>query len=584
MATLLLNDTKLEPVSTPLPLTKYFLRGLAVIFMVAMHLYSLTDIATDHQILSNAAVWIILGLTSAISIYHIVCYGYLRFSLMTIGLFIASLLLTIPIFYPDAKAEIAIERVVTLWFGWGLFLSLQQFVLSHQQKQGLLFLLLAGALIESILATLQLFLPALGHIHSELVFGVFKQRGLLVSFLITGFAISGYLIARQAQTNETKQNIPSLILQLSPVILLPTILALGSFLHWMVSLTCFVLLVPYLFRFADKKRFRFWCSICLIGTIIGVWGNLEIQQEKPWESIQTQISQATPLLQQSKDMLIEKPITGYGYGRFESQYLLYTAKQHQLNSNYPVGKIGQKIPENDVLLWMIEGGILAILAILIVSSLIFYKIQRAPRFTRSALVAILFPTFIQSQLIPIFELSMIHWLSFIILVYWLDRVSASYHQLPLSKLTCMGLRAFALVMPIIITFIMVFSVRTNHILTRLEQSKIIDKELLAQVDYPFYWQERYEWDQYRSLFESGISKETSDNVDAFIQYASTLVQQRPRPLVYLKLIQAYQFKNEHLKAKQVLLEAKYLFPKDSRFHQLKVLPSQLNAKTLHINP
>ncbi|MGB2079134.1 MAG: ligase, partial [Vibrio sp.] len=204
MAILLLNETKLEPVSTPLPLTKYFLRGLGVIFVIAMHLYSLTDISTDQQVLSNAAVWIVLAITSAIGLYHIACHGYARFSLMSIGLFAACLLLTLPLFYLFASPYPALGRVIGLWAGWGLFVLLQQFVLSHQQKQGLLFFILIGALIQAVWVGFQLLFPSLGLGASEHVYGVFKSADKLTSFLITGLALSGYLIARQAQTKEDK--------------------------------------------------------------------------------------------------------------------------------------------------------------------------------------------------------------------------------------------------------------------------------------------------------------------------------------------------------------------------------------------
>lgn len=54
---------------------------------------------------------------------------------------------------------------------------------------------------------------------------------------------------------------------------------------------------------------------------------------------------------QTIDMIIEKPFTGYGYGKFEAQYLLYTARQHQLNSSYPAGLASMDHPHNELLYW-----------------------------------------------------------------------------------------------------------------------------------------------------------------------------------------------------------------------------------------
>ncbi len=54
---------------------------------------------------------------------------------------------------------------------------------------------------------------------------------------------------------------------------------------------------------------------------------------------------------QTIDMIIEKPFTGYGYSKFEAQYLLYTARQHHLNSSYTAGLASMDHLYNELLYW-----------------------------------------------------------------------------------------------------------------------------------------------------------------------------------------------------------------------------------------
>lgn len=102
---------------------------------------------------------------------------------------------------------------------------------------------------------------------------------------------------------------------------------------------------------------------------------------------------------QALDMFLEKPITGYGYGNFEAEYTLYTAKQHQISSSYKPGLPSMDHPHNEVLYWGVEGGIVAILGLMIAAGGVLLKIRKSKTDTQFALLALIAPIFIHSQLI-----------------------------------------------------------------------------------------------------------------------------------------------------------------------------------------
>lgn len=579
MAVLLLNQTQLASKATPLPLAKYFLYAIAVMFVIAMHLYSLTDLQSDKQVLSNAAVWIVLSIAGMVGAYHVTNQRFIRFSRLSIGLFIGCLLLTLPLFYHSANLDLAWSRVIALWAGWCLYALLQQFAFTHHQKYKLLFYILLATWIESLLAYAQILLPNLGLGAAGQVFGVFKSADLLVSFLNMGLAISGVLIARQTESLVARNKFRHKLLILSPVLLVPVIIIYSGVVQWSVLIAIPLLIGPYLYQFATRSNLKLWFTSLLAGAVIGcvsLYGLHQADsklvqtlptQEEAW---QQQIQAKSDLWRQSMDMLIEKPITGYGYGKFESAYLLYTAQQHQLNPKYPAGQVALESPDNDIMLFFIEGGLASILGVSLIVGLCCMKLLRSVRFSRLAVLAIFLPLLIQSQFHPSFSVSAIHWFSFIILIFWLDRVSRHYYRYEISKVSAIGVRLIACIVPGIIIFVMVTSVRTNHILTELERKQVVSQVKIETLRYPFYWYQRYQWDKHKNMLAVGMGSNEQAYIDSFIDHAIKLVQSHPRPLVYQKLIEAYQFKEESLKAKQVLAEAKFLFPQDTRFADMMI--------------
>ena len=140
-----------------------------------------------------------------------------------------------------------------------------------------------------------------------------------------------------------------------PALTIPLILFLASRTGWLSGFLAVLLLLPYLYRFAAPKRFWGWIVSILIGLIIGssitvLIGETELMTEKARVSDKAR----SLFFPQSLDMLIEKPFTGYGYGRFEPEYITYTARQHQLNANYDPGFPSLNHPHNELLFWALK--------------------------------------------------------------------------------------------------------------------------------------------------------------------------------------------------------------------------------------
>lgn len=64
--------------------------------------------------------------------------------------------------------------------------------------------------------------------------------------------------------------------------------------------------------------------------------------------------------------------------------------------------------------------------------------------------------------------SAIHWITFIILIYWVDQRVARYRLASFTTLTKSLLRITSLVLPIVTSLYMVTALHTNYVLTQFE--------------------------------------------------------------------------------------------------------------------
>ncbi len=89
MATLLLSGTRLEPHAPNLPLNKPFLFALAVVYLLAMHFFMPNPGGAGLALSFNTTVWIATSITLAIGLYQLANNQALRYSKLTIGLWLS---------------------------------------------------------------------------------------------------------------------------------------------------------------------------------------------------------------------------------------------------------------------------------------------------------------------------------------------------------------------------------------------------------------------------------------------------------------------------------------------------------------
>ncbi|EME3967981.1 PglL family O-oligosaccharyltransferase [Vibrio fluvialis] len=586
MATLLLSGTQLEPQAPSVPLNKPFLIALGCVYLLAMHFFMPNPGGAGLALSFNATTWLVLSFALAIGLYQLATYRKLRYSKLTVVFLISSVIMTLPMFYTNAYWQGALSRISGLWAGLLLFVVLQQFYFSNKHKQRLLWYIVLACLIEAAFGLFQYFELKPGNIFgydtiANRPYGIFQQPNVMASFLATGLVLSGYLLARQPKKYNKHLSEVSL-LYLTPVMTLPLLVVLASRTGWLSALLGIALILPYIYRFSPRQRFINWILASIAGLLIG-FAALQAGNNGQLAADKADLdSPRRYTFPQALDMLIEKPFTGYGYGNFEAKYMLYTARQHQLNSNYHPGLPSMDHPHNETLYWGVEGGLLPILGMAIAAGFVLMRIRSAKKGTRLAMFALLLPITLHSQLEYPFYHSAIHWITFIILLFWIDQRVAKYRFARFSKFSKSALRIASILLPFLTTIYMLSALHTNYVLTRFETSQPRDPEILNKVTNPVVWQDRYDWDVYSTYLNIGLYNQQPQYIQPYIDWSLAIIKHKPRPAFYNNLILAYQGLGDHSRAEQIRTEAEFLFP-DKAFANVQYVPpsSAVSAAQSH---
>lgn len=115
MATLLVKGTQLEADKIRTPLNRKFLLALAVTFIIAMNFFMPNPGGSGLALSYNPATWITLSIALAMGLYQTSNRFQIRYSKMGVVLLLCSLVLSVPLFFPNAVLEESTGRILGLW-------------------------------------------------------------------------------------------------------------------------------------------------------------------------------------------------------------------------------------------------------------------------------------------------------------------------------------------------------------------------------------------------------------------------------------------------------------------------------------
>nr|WP_241392292.1 O-antigen ligase family protein [Serratia entomophila] len=504
--------------------------------------------------------------------------------------------LSIPLLYASpAGLPRADWRGAGLVAGAVFYSTWLQVRLSRLQRQGVMLIVLLAVSGQAVLALVQLFAPAWAWVPMKAgsrVYGIFQQPNVLASFMSTGLALAlmlfllpGFALVR-SRYEHCRQAFLGVLLLVLPMLLI----WIQSRVGWLGGG-----LVALLFLWRFNARFPARCKQATVllgaGVLIGLIGMLVAGPEDGLRYLNHGASNHArwTMLHDTLRMIAEKPWLGWGYGSFEYNFLHF-----RINLQPPtvVSEIANH-PHNEILLWWVEGGLVALLGMGLILLGCVRLVLRAWRWEAAAFEAgrrdtgeasslclVLFPMALHTQLEYPFYLSALHFMVFLMVLAMLERqVSGVMASRALPAFWGRMLRGLLPTASVAILLLMVFALQGGIILTRAERAGLMDMREVQTMPAPARWV-HYE----RVLFDEQVNalltyNRTRDEhlLVRYACWAQDYLMRRIDANVYASLIMILHYQRQEVTAEHYRQDAHLFFPADTRF-QTAIMPLQMSVR------
>ncbi|WP_434462595.1 Wzy polymerase domain-containing protein [Serratia plymuthica] len=494
----------------------------------------------------------------------------------------ACLLLALPVIFtrPEWQST-AIWRLAGLCAGAAFYFTWLQVRMTARQRHAVLYVILSAAAVQALIVLLQLFAPAIAQSWipsgNPRAFGMFQQPNVLASFIATGLALAqaAFVLPGFQLLNPRaecwRRRALAVVLVLLPMVLV-----------WVQSRTGWLAgaLVLGLFVLCFCRRYPQVIAIASLlmagGTLVGVlvlWWGSELGGALRYASHAGSNHARYTMLRDTLAMIAEKPLLGWGYGSFE-----YSFQHFRINQTPPtaVTEIARH-PHNELLLWWVEGGVVALLGMLLLVRAGFKLLARARWHDKRtfacgkasagealALCVALLPIALHSQTEYPFYLSALHWLVFLLLLAMLDRLVG-----PRLGAGC-GLKAWRLpmlVLSLAALFVMVTGFYSARVLTQAERGGLQDMRQVEALPGWASWmhEDRLQFDRQLAGLLAFNRTRDEQRLETYAQWAQRYLNHRIDKNVYANLLVILYQQQQYVRADELRYEAALLFPHDRRF-------------------
>lgn len=516
-----------------------------------------------------AAIWLTLPAGKTI-----------RLTLASRWILLSIAIIGIPLLFTSPQwSGLAWMRWLGLLGGWIFYLSLLQYREKPSQRYWLYYTLLAATVVQALIALLQFTMqeavPAWFDYPQSggRPFGVFQQVNVLASFIATGLALAIMLLLLPgfslmcSKRERCRQFSLGLVLMVFPALLV----WLQSRVGWLGGvISCASLLFMGAKTAPRKTVIAASLMVAGVGLAIIFQQNGYVTDVAHTGSNHARMA----ILRTTLDMIAEKPWFGWGYGSFEYHFQHYRLAQGL--STLGLGVVSH--PHNEILLWGVEGGIVAFISLSLMAYVGITLLWRAWRPTRlvsqhqtnlnRGLSCALLPILLHTQTEFPFGLSSAHWAIFLLLLAQLDRYMSPVAEChPLSGSTTALLRKILPALSLTVLLLASIALYANLSLTAIERNDFSDIEPARRIMAfdPGVNAERWAYDQQvHALLMFNQTRDPS-LLENYTRWASSYLSRKIDKNVYASWISIAQYQKDALTYQRLRQEAHALFPEDARF-------------------
>ncbi len=555
---------------------------LALLFLAVSHI-TIRNFGSPLSLPVAYMIWTTISVTVLISVVNtfkrniLVIPNVLKFILLFLILLIA------PVFFnPLINSHALTFETAGLIGGIFFFIALHQFDLNEEDRERILYLILASAVIESMISLFQYFNPGtdiflIVTTANDQIFGNFQHQNLLASYLATSLTISLYLLTGRIFQNFSRLFKAYFYLL---VLLISFILFLTGSRAGLIEISIGTLILITA-RFSYFRKQAAYPVIWILVLVIGVTGSLTFEKlyhkrdsalssvgrkiDRTVESIAGEKVYDTriPMYLTAIKMIREKPLTGHGPGNFSSRFMYYRSKLTQEHPEYPYEAAFTTHPHNEFLFRTVESGLPGGAGLLLVMAAFISLLYKLGRERGGTYAAFLFPIAFHMQVgYPLYQ-SMPHWTLFILLLY----LPSSYfvQHVTIKKNTILKSSAItaALGSCIIMLYFTVTTISAQVNLKRYQDILIrgsIKPELIEPSLNNIYLKQLGRRFYYDANFRLGVARSDRKLIEEFADFLLVEKEVFPHPDVFVRGSLALYLVGRRDEAYELINEGLSIYP------------------------
>ena len=567
----------LRPYLNPRILFKAVFAGY---FLLGMHYFQYNTGGYGLYLPYNVVGWMFVGTLIGLGFWQINRSRIIVSSKTMILAWIGLLFFMLPLLYSINEISYrTVPRILFLLGGLTFYSALVQFQFSNSEKITFLYFILGAVAIESLLGLIQYY--GFGSEKYFLLmkktkpYGIFQHVNIVTTFMATGISISLYLVGKDPGivTSKWRRWLVFLI-PLTGSVIIMAIKSKAGYLGLFVGLLLQLPVVKVGLGF-----YRRWFIMLFIGLAIGwlsptVYHSFQQEDDLFTRSLADHIGSADRrIVQYTTTFKIWKdnPITGVGYGKFPKVYREYSASRRAKEPGFDYdGKWFVDHPHNEILLWLSEGGIAPLVGLLIFVGAYLIMVFRVHWQEALSCLALVMPILLHTQFEYPFDLSLAHWITFLLLVYVPNIRDTNQYRSGL----CKGMIIPAVCVPLFLYYNMGKTLLNNSIITQFKYTGQKDYDLLLQIKDPGLLKVKYDDFILKALFYLGLETKNKETLQLFLDKGEEFVMYSPRLHVYETMEIALLFMGRDEEAQTMSERARYLFPDTYKeIHEYQIPPS-----------
>ncbi|SEA08216.1 PglL family O-oligosaccharyltransferase [Marinobacterium iners] len=534
---------------------------------------------------------------------------YIWFLLLPLGLTAGTIVNGVP--YPKDL----LFRIGYVLSGVLFFISIYQFDLGRRTKENAVYIFVFATLLFSVVSVLQaipgqILLGWIPHMTTPRIIGVFQQANVNVSAVLTGVLLSLFIMTTPGFSKRNA--VLKLICVLTIMLGMAVVVSSGS----RIGLLAAVLALPVLFLSRAKVLYRNKTTAAgaILALVVGVGVGMQDLTVLTKDIKLTEKGGGVPESMQlaalpdrigmyasggggstafdrtlwkiqrlfqgegdvrphvysvAFDVMSDKPFYGHGIGTFQSVF-------HERAAEYMAARDGKPLigpnryghPHNELLLWGVEGGAIALLAILAVAVVIMTALFNLGWQRGGAMFALLVPIAVHTQVELPFYSSVYHWLLFIFIVY----LTLSY-----KRPCAVRCEKTAVVMPVVfgmgvwsvlLVYFCITTIPVSRDINHFFMYKQLDMKKLEAAGDNLYFGEFATMLRLKVLLNQDLRNRTNHWTKEFIEWSEMYVKKEPETSTIHAIALAYRNLGLNRNALETLNRGLYLYPGNKKLSQL----------------